>query len=108
MNPLVSVLPRVLIGVTAYYVYKFISNKTNETLGIAFGTIIGSLTNTIGVLGMIYILYIQRYATAKNLTMSAAVKVIYGLATTNGVVEAIIAMIIVLPIVLAVRKVSKR
>jgi uncharacterized membrane protein len=108
INPLVSVLPRVLIGLTSYYVYKLFSKGKFDTMGIAAGTIIGSLTNTIGVLGMIYILYIDKYAAAKNLTIDAAIKVIYGIALTNGVTEFIIATIITVPVVIAIRKVSKK
>lgn len=108
INPLVSVLPRVLIGLTSYYVYKLFSKSKFDTMGIAAGTIIGSLTNTIGVLGMIYILYIDKYAAAKSLTIDAAIKVIYGIALTNGVTEFIIATIITVPVVIAIRKVSKK
>lgn len=106
-NPLVSVMPRILIGITAYYVYKLIA-RYKESIGIAVGAAIGSFTNTVGVLGMIYILYLQEYAKAKELNIGAAVKALLTAGGTNGVLEAILAAVITVPIVLAVNKIKKR
>lgn len=105
-NPLVSVLPRVLIGVTSYYGYKLIKIK-NESIRVAIGAAIGSLTNTVGVLGMIYLLYVDRYAQVKNMAIDKATKAIFGIAYTNGILEAIAAVIITVSVVLAVKKIKK-
>ena len=101
INPLVSVLPRVLIAITAYYSYKLAARK-GKALGIGIGAAVGSLTNTIGVLGMIYLLYAARYAEAKGIAANTAAKVIFGVAFTNGLPEAIIAVIITVPVVIAI------
>jgi len=106
INPLVSVLPRILIGLTSYYVYSLIKSK-NEGFSIITATVIGSLTNTFGVLTMIYVLYASRYAHAKGISASAAAETIYGIALINGVPEAIIAVIISVPVILAVKKMKK-
>lgn len=107
LNPLVSVLPRMLIGVTTYYCYKMLFIK-NEVFKIGMGAAIGSLTNTVGVLGAIYIIYAAQYAAAKGIAFNTAAKVIFGIALTNGIPEAVVAVIITIPAVLAVRKVIKR
>lgn len=104
LNPLVSVLPRVLIGIFAYYGYKLLRNK-NVPLGVGLGAAVGSLTNTFGVLTMIYLLYASRYAAAKGIDPATTAKVIYGIALTNGVPEAILAVLTVTPIVLAIKRV---
>ena len=58
INPLVSILPRMLIGVIAYYVYKLTIKFTKNVFVSGWITgVVGSLVNTVGVLGMIYILY---------------------------------------------------
>ena len=106
INPLVSVLPRVLIGVTAYYSYKLIRIK-NEAARSAIAATIGSLTNTFGVLTMIYLLYAAQYAQKKNIDPSTVAKTIYSIALINGVPEAIISVLIVIPVVIAVRKIKK-
>jgi uncharacterized membrane protein len=106
INPLVSVLPRVLIGFTSYYVYKLSFTK-NESLKIGLATVIGSLTNTFGVLTMIYILYAAKFAASKGIDPSIAAKTIYGIAVINGVPEAIIATIITIPVILSIKKMKK-
>jgi uncharacterized membrane protein len=49
-NPIVSVVPRLLIGVAAYYAYD-LTKKTNEYLALVLAGIAGTLTNTILVVG---------------------------------------------------------
>lgn len=107
INPLVSVLPRILIGVISYYCYRFTFSRF-ETLKVGIGAAVGSLINTFGVLSMIYVLYAARYAEVKGISQSTAAKVIYGLALTNGIPEAIIAVIVTVPVVIAVKKISRK
>ena len=91
INPLVSILPRVLIGIVAYYVYKLTIKLTKNALASGWITgVIGSLVNTVGVLGMTYILYGARYAEALGKSASAAKTLILTLVATNGVPEAIL------------------
>ena len=106
LNPLVSVLPRVLIGLTAYYTYRLVKSK-NENLRIAAAAAVGSMTNTAGVLGMIYVLYAAQYAEAKGIAVSLAAKTIFGVAYMNGIAEAIVAVIITVAVVLSVKKLRK-
>ncbi|WP_443663538.1 ECF transporter S component, partial [Clostridium sp.] len=106
INPLVSVLPRVLIGFTSYYVYKLSIGK-NENLRIGLATVIGSLTNTFGVLTMVYVLYAAKFAVSKGIDPSIAAKTIYGIAIINGVPEAIIATVITIPVILAIKKIRR-
>lgn len=107
INPLVSVLPRVLIGITSYYSYKvpFIKNDIAKT---GIGAAVGSITNTVGVLGMIYILYAVEYAEKMGIEVSAAAGAIFGVAVTNGILEAIVAAVITIPVVMAVKKIIKK
>jgi len=91
MNPLVSILPRVLIGVVAYYVYKLTVKLTKNVFISGWITgVIGSLVNTIGVLGMTYILYGAKYAVALGKSAATAKTVILTLIATNGIPEAIV------------------
>lgn len=102
LNPLVSVLPRVLIGLTAYYCYRLPVGQDIFRVGLAAA--VGSLTNTIGVLGMIYLLYVADFAAARGISTDAALGTIYGIALTNGLAEAAISVIITVPVVLMIRK----
>jgi len=103
INPLVSVLPRVFIGITAYYAYKWTRSK-HQGVRIGVSAVVGSLTNTFGVLTMIYVLYAAQFAMARGIDLDAAIQVIYGIALINGIPEAIIAAAISIPVVGAIKK----
>jgi uncharacterized membrane protein len=51
-NPLVSILPRVLIGIAAWYAYKALAPR-NQDLAAAAAGVVGTLTNTVFVVGML-------------------------------------------------------
>ncbi|MEY3990614.1 MAG: hypothetical protein RI985_1695, partial [Chloroflexota bacterium] len=53
-NPLVSVFPRVLIGIAAWYTYKVLAPR-NQDLAAAAAGVVGTLTNTVFVVGMLVI-----------------------------------------------------
>jgi uncharacterized membrane protein len=109
INPLVAVLPRLIIAVTSYYAYKFLMKLLkNNSLTISVAALVGSFTNTIGVLGMIYLLYIEQFAKTLGITQDKVIAFILTTAGTSGVVEAIVAAIITTSVVIAVRKVEKR
>lgn len=162
-NPLISIVPRVLIGITSYYSYVamkkvkdknlkvltkilwgivtlllilllvkdiktgastiditfvvillalciglFIySLKSNEIdFPIAIGAFIGSMTNTILVLGGIYLIYAKRYVEALNIPMESAKSAILGVSVTSGIPEAIISVIVTTAVIKALK--SKR
>ena len=108
INPLVSILPRVLIGIVAYYVYKLTIKLTKNALASGWITgVIGSLVNTVGVLGMTYILYGARYAEALGKSASAAKTLILTLVATNGVPEAILGGFVVSAICVVFNKRKK-
>jgi len=107
LNPLVSVLPRILIGITSYYAYKLVKSKS-MSLKIGVGAVVGSLTNTLGVMGMIVVLYGSKYAELKKIDSSSVVKFIFGTVVLPfGTVEAIVAATVIIPLVLAVKKIRK-
>lgn len=106
INPLVSVLPRMIIGITSYWGYK-ITPTRNKAVKSCVGALIGSITNTVGVLGMIYILYLHQYAQHMKWSNSAASKAILAIGLTNGLPEAFVAVIITVPIVIAVKKIRR-
>lgn len=96
LNPLVSILPRVLIGVVAYYVYQGIYEISKKVYAAGFmAGLIGSLANTAGVLGMIYVLYADKYMERIGQAGADAGKWLFTLAATNGVPEALVAALIV-------------
>ncbi len=102
-NPLISVLPRMLIGLVAYYGYRMFS-KLNSYYAIAFGAAIGSMINTIGCLLMIYFLYAK--VIIENVDTTAEF-FIYGVITTYGIPEMLACVIISVIVIKSLKKVFK-
>lgn len=96
-NPLVSVLPRMLVPVAAYFVFKglylfftkvlHIGHFTAISFAAVFGAAAASLTNTAGVLGMLYIIY--AYPITALIDTTAAV-MIWGIVASNALPEVIV------------------
>ena len=102
INPLVSILPRVLIGIIAGYSYKgFLNVIKNGTLCAVLASALGSLTNTLGAMGMIYVLYLSDMTQKLG---TAAGPVIWGIITTYGIVEMLAVAVIWTTVVLALKK----
>jgi len=103
INPLVSVLPRILIGVVAGWTFRIVKRVCKKTaVSAVIASALGSLTNTIGAMGMIYLLYAARLTEQMG---SSAGVMIWGIITTYGIVEMLAAVVICTMVVLTLRKV---
>lgn len=158
-NPLISIFPRVLIGITSYYAWSLLKNlktdkikilsriiwsvisiflafqcingfsdmsqlnkicmgiflaaslamtiysflKIDDNFPVVVGAFIGSMTNTIFVLGGIYLFYAKRYMEAMNMPLENAKAAILGVSITSGIPEAIISVIITSAVVKALK-----
>lgn len=107
LNPLVSVLPRVLIGPFAFAVYKLLPLR-REAVRVGIAAFLGSVVNTIMVLGMIYVLYASSYAETQNIPQGNVLNILAGVAIVNGIPEALLCALIATPVVLMVRKAVKK
>ena len=92
-DPLVAVLPRIFIGVTAYLAYAGLK-RWNEYIALIVAALVGSMTNTILVLGMAVV---RNYMTAPVAAATAAI---------NGIPEAIVAAIFTVAVVTAWKRVE--
>ena len=109
LNPLVSVLPRILIGIIAYYVYQGVYKLTKKVYASGFvAGLIGSLVNTVGVLGMIYVLYAEKYLILIEQQGASAGNLLLGVAFTSGVPEALVAALIVSAVSVALIRKGKK
>lgn len=150
-NPLISIMPRILIGVVTGLVYKSLKDKDNNKLrlfmnvfwsiivivlgyvtvksfmtnvalvnkifsiiflliacvmlylsvknkkanfAIAVSSFMGTLTNSGLVLGLIYLIYAQKYASAIGISPDLAAKTIFSAFITNAIPEAIVAILV--------------
>jgi uncharacterized membrane protein len=92
-DPLVAILPRIFIGITAYLAYAGL-RRINTYLALVVAAVVGTLTNTVLVLGMAVL---RGY-------MAAGVAV--GVAVTHGIPEIIVAAIITVAVVVAWKRIE--
>lgn len=97
---IVAIVPRVLIGVIAGLVFQFIMRVLHDKQAVALPVagFIGSMVNTIGVMGLIYLLFGEQYAAAGGQSYDLLLKVILGVVAMNGVPEALIAAVLTLAV----------
>lgn len=107
-NPVVAVLPRVIVGLVAGYLYLAFKNRFKKrVVAMGIASALGSLTNTVLVLGLMRVMYAsalsQTYATQTDL-LNKLLLIIVG---TNGLPEMVAAIIIAPAISTAILKANK-
>lgn len=100
MNPLISVLPRMFIGVVAYFVYhgltKLIKKQSiKSAVGTFIGGMAGSITNTVLVFLMLYLVYAKELVEKAGMPFGV---ILVSVITTNAIAEAIISGLITMPV----------
>lgn len=97
INPLVSVLPRMFIGLTAGLVFRLIKDvlKAPGTLAAAIGGAVGMITNTVLVVGMLFLVHGQNMVDAMGAGFFVTLGVLFA---SNGLIEMITAAIL-MPII---------
>ncbi|MCI9671987.1 MAG: ECF transporter S component [Lawsonibacter sp.] len=87
---------RILIGVVAGWLWIGLKRlKVNDFAALPIVGAAGAMTNTILVMGSIYLLLSPEYAAAKGIAMDAVLGAVLGVIGSSGVVEAIGAVILV-------------
>lgn len=93
----ISVGCRILIGVVAGWLWVFFTKiKLNQFIALPIVGFVGSMVNTVTVMGSIYFLFAQQYAEAKEVALTAVFGLVMGTVTASGIPEAIAAAILVL------------
>lgn len=94
---LIALVPRIILGYLAGVTFVFLKSKfNNENVAIISSALVGSITNTILVLGGIYFFFGKAYADAINIAYNSLIVMLLGVVTTNGIIEAIIGAIVTL------------
>ena len=86
----------IVVGVAAFAGIEYLfMNKDAKALGFITSGIAGAMTNTLLVMGSIYLFYKDPYAQLLQVDPSALMAVILGVISFNGVIEAVVGAIIV-------------
>lgn len=103
---IICFVPRILIGVFAGLLFEKLYNskkKSIKSISAPVCGLVGSLTNTILVLGFVGIFFADQYLAATKAN-EALLLVIGGVILTNGIPEAIVAAIVTSAIIIPVKK----
>jgi len=94
-DPLVAIVPRLFIGVTAYLAYAALK-RVNELLAVGVGAAVGTATNT----GLVLAMAVLRGYMNVNLAATVAV--------THGIPEIVVAVLITVAVVGAWHQIGRR
>ncbi|MFD0897152.1 ECF transporter S component [Loigolactobacillus binensis] len=102
----VSILPRVLVGIMPALVFALLRKKElNRSLSYGIAGFIGSLTNTVLVLGLMGLIFGQQLGYH---SLNAVLIMIGGVILSNGFVEMIVATLVTISLANAFNAVEKR
>lgn len=96
---IIAMVPRILVGVIPYFVYKGLMQvmknfKDRRLVAIPVASAVGSLTNTVLVMNMIYLFFKEELAAAKQVEIEGVYDVILGIIAANGIPETIVAVVL--------------
>ena len=96
MSVTVAQVLGVIVGIAAFAAIEYLfMNKDAKALGFITSGIAGAMTNTLLVMGSIYVFYMYPYAEAVGVDPDALMAMIGGVISFNGVIEAIVGAVIV-------------
>ena len=136
-DPMVSVVPRAIVGLVAAYSYllvekifknrdirplaigdtdgktkRFFKRAANlfrsnaNSLSVAVSALLSPMTNTVLVLGSIYLFHAASYAEALGISEGVVAATLLSTAVVNGVPECIAAVVVTTAVVLAIKKIK--
>ena len=110
VNPLASVVPRIMIGLVAGYLYRWLARLSKQPrLAMILAGIAGSLTNTGLVLGAIALFYrTPAVARAYGVNVAHLLPALETIMATNGLAELVFAAIVVPLVAYPVLEVRRR
>lgn len=87
---------RILIGVVSGWLWIALKKcRVHDLIALPVVGMVGSMTNTVTVMGSIYFLLAQQYAQAKSVAYEAVFGLVMATVTGSGIPEAIAALVLV-------------
>ncbi len=100
---IMSVGARIMIPLVVHFVHKVFMKKGLSKTGIGVSALCGSLTNTVLYLGLMLLFY-----TMCGLDNATLLAVVGGVGALNGSLEAVAAVVLTVPIMLAINKTNSK
>lgn len=106
---IIAFVPRILTGYLSGLIYQQLQKRNvNDNICVIVAALVGTLTNTIFVLSGIYLFFGPQYAQIMNIAYQALIGVIFTIVATNGIGEAILAVISSLLICKAIAPITRK
>lgn len=103
LNPLISVLPRIIFGALIYPIYKFFEKiQASEGLAIGLTAFVASFVHSVLVLTMIFVV-LSGQAQGGAFDNAIFGQVLAVILTVNVTLEAVVSTIVAIPLVKALR-----
>ena len=90
---ILALVPRILIGVTAYLTFASLK-KAKSPIRFGAAGFVGSMTNTLLVMAGIVLFFGESYSDANGIAYDALIGTVFSIITGSGLVEAIAAAVI--------------
>jgi uncharacterized membrane protein len=95
-NPFISILPRILVGLVGGLVFHNLCRiNVSQRISLAIAGLLGAMVNTGLLLTLIYVFYRSHSSLLYHLSVNRLLPYLLGVASTNGLIEALLACIIV-------------
>lgn len=95
----IALVPRILVGIIPYYVYKWLykpDGTLSQKWSLFISGVAGSLVNTLLVMNLIYFLFQSAYAQVTGISVGGGLyNAVLSVIFINGVPEALVAGIVV-------------
>lgn len=98
----VCIIPRVLIGILAWWIYEHVKGKLAIRAGIA--AMATTICHTVMFLGLYFLLIGAPYAAMQGISVKALGLLLGGVALSQGIPEAVVAAVITIPIIKALSR----
>ncbi|MDO4303437.1 MAG: ECF transporter S component [Bacillota bacterium] len=106
-SAVIGTVAGLVAGIVLFVVLTMtVQKKASTTVALAYAGLTGAFTNTLFVMSGIYILYKDAYAQALGIAGDAVIDVILGVVSFNGIVEAVVAAILIAGVGLALTHVK--
>ncbi len=91
----ICLLPRIMIGVVAAFVFWALCKaKVNKTFASAAAGFCGSMTNTVLVMGGIFLFFGESYSAAKDIAYNTLMATVSAAITGAGITEAVVSAVV--------------
>ena len=93
-------VPRMMVSVVAFGLSRL---PLKDPVRYGLASVLGSFTNTVLFLGLLYVLFVSTLVETMGMSATALAAMLFGVATTNGIIEAVSAVVCV-PIIMGVKR----